>query len=97
MDVWALESVVATADKLKRPLRILLNRVPPRLGSLEEVLGALGQNRALLLATQLGNRNGFSQGDADRADRARARRALERGGGDRRPPGRADGARSARL
>jgi chromosome partitioning protein len=61
MDVWALESVVATADKLKRPLRILLNRVPPRLGSLEEVLGALGKNRALLLATQLGNRNGYSR------------------------------------
>ena len=61
MDVWAVESVVATADKLKRPLRILLNRVPPRLGSLEEVLGALGKNRALLLATQLGNRNGYSR------------------------------------
>ena len=61
MDVWALESVVATADKLKRPLRILLNRVPPRLGSLEEVLSALGRNRALLLATQLGNRNGYSK------------------------------------
>ncbi len=61
MDVWALESVVATADKLKRPIRILLNRVPPRLGSLEEVLGALGKNRALLLATQLGNRNGYSK------------------------------------
>ena len=61
MDVWALASVVATADKLKRPIRILLNRVPPRLGSLEEVLGALGKNRALLLATQLGNRNGYSR------------------------------------
>ena len=61
MDVWALASVVATADKLKRPIRILLNRVPPRLGSLEEVLGALGQHRALLLATQLGNRNGYSR------------------------------------
>jgi chromosome partitioning protein len=61
IDVWALESVVATADKLKRPIRILLNRVPPRLGSLEEVLGALGKNRALLLATQLGNRNGYSK------------------------------------
>jgi chromosome partitioning protein len=61
MDVWAVESVVASADKLKRPLRILLNRVPPRLGTLEEVLGALGRNRALLLATQLGNRNGYSK------------------------------------
>jgi chromosome partitioning protein len=61
MDVWALESVIATAAKLKRPLRILLNRMPPRLGSLEEVLTALGPSRALLLATQLGNRNGFSK------------------------------------
>jgi hypothetical protein len=35
--------------------------MPARLGSLEEVLAALGPSRALLLATQLGNRNGFSQ------------------------------------
>ena len=61
MDVWALETVAATAARLKRPLRILLNRMPARLGSLDDVLAALGDNRALLLATQLGNRNGFSK------------------------------------
>jgi chromosome partitioning protein len=61
MDVWALASVLETARKLKRPVRILLNRMPPRLGSLEEVLAALGDARALLLATQLGNRNAFNQ------------------------------------
>ena len=61
MDVWALEPVVATATRLRRPLRILLNRMPPRLGSLEEVLAALGGSRALLLASQIGNRNGFSK------------------------------------
>ena len=61
MDVWALASVLGTARKLKRPVRILLNRMPPRLGSLEEVLGALGDSRSLLLATQLGNRNAYSQ------------------------------------
>jgi chromosome partitioning protein len=61
MDVWAVETVAATAAKLKKPLRILLNRMPTRLGNLEEVLGALGNNRALLLATQLGNRNAYSQ------------------------------------
>ena len=61
MDVWALASVLDTAKKLKRPVRILLNRMPPRLGSLEEVLAALGDARALLLATQLGNRNAFNQ------------------------------------
>lgn len=61
MDVWALEPLVATATRLKRPLRILLNRMPPRLGGLDEVLGALGDARSLLLATQFGNRNGFSR------------------------------------
>jgi chromosome partitioning protein len=61
MDVWALESVAKTAAKLRKPLRILLNRMPPRLGNLEEVLAALGDSRALLLATQIGNRNGFSK------------------------------------
>lgn len=61
MDVWALASVLEAAKKLRRPVRILLNRMPPRLGSLEEVLSALGDGRALLLASQLGNRNGFSQ------------------------------------
>ena len=53
--------MIATATRLKRPLRILLNRMPPRLASLEEVLAALGGSRALLLATQIGNRNGFSK------------------------------------
>jgi len=61
MDVWALETVIETAAKLKRPLRIVLNRMPPRLASLDEVLTALGPSRALLLATQLGNRNAFSK------------------------------------
>lgn len=65
MDVWALETVAATAAKLKRPLRVLLNRMPPRLASLEDVLAALGTHRSLLLATQLGNRNGFSKAMLD--------------------------------
>ena len=61
MDVWALEPVVATATRLRRPLRVLMNRMPPRMGALDEVLAELGPSRALLLATQLGNRNGFSK------------------------------------
>ena len=61
MDVWALDSIVATAAQLKRPLRILLNRVPARLGSLDEVLAALGPHQALVLDSRLGNRNGFSR------------------------------------
>ena len=61
MDVWALEPVIATAARLKRPIRILINRMPPRMGALDEVLAELGPARALLLATQIGNRNGFSK------------------------------------
>lgn len=61
MDVWALGSVVTTAAKARRPLRILLNRMPARHGSLDEVLAELGDSRALLLATQIGNRIAFSQ------------------------------------
>ena len=61
MDVWALEPVVAAATKLRRPIRILMNRMPPRMGALDEVLAELGPSRALLLATQVGNRNGFSK------------------------------------
>lgn len=61
MDVWALEPVIAAATKLKRPIRIVMNRMPPRMGALDEVLAELGPSRALLLATQIGNRNGFSK------------------------------------
>ena len=61
MDVWALASVLEAARKAKTELRILLNRVPPRHGSIDEVLGLLGDARALLLATQFGNRLAYSQ------------------------------------
>ena len=61
MDVWATGSVIETARKLKRPLRIALNRVPARHGSVEEVVAALGPAQSSLLATRLGNRVAFSQ------------------------------------
>lgn len=61
MDVWALTSVLDASRKARTELRILLNRVPPRHGSIEEVLGLLGDSRALLLATQLGNRLAYSR------------------------------------
>ena len=35
--------------------------MPPRLGALDDVLAELGASRTLLLATQFGNRNGFSK------------------------------------
>lgn len=61
MDVWATNSVIETTRKLKRPLRIVINRVPARHGSVEEVVAALGPAQSSLLATRLGNRVAFSQ------------------------------------
>lgn len=61
MDVWATGSVIETTRKLRRPLRIVLNRVPPRHGSVDEVVAALGPAQESLLATRLGNRVAFSQ------------------------------------
>ncbi|MBA3326295.1 MAG: ParA family protein, partial [Rhodobacteraceae bacterium] len=61
MDVWATASVIETARKLKTPLAILLNRLPPRGGGVEEAVAALGPAAAQLLATRLGNRVAFSQ------------------------------------
>lgn len=61
MDAWATASVIETAAKQKTPLRILLNRLPPRGGGLEETVAALGPAQANLLAARLGNRVAFSQ------------------------------------
>jgi chromosome partitioning protein len=61
MDVWAIQSVIDTAKRLKTPLRILMNRMPPRIGTMEDVLAAMGDAQSHLLSTQLGNRIAFSQ------------------------------------
>jgi chromosome partitioning protein len=61
MDVWATRSVLDTAAKQKTPVHILLNRMPPRIGTLEDILAALGDDRDKVLETTLGNRVAFSQ------------------------------------
>jgi chromosome partitioning protein len=61
MDVWATASVIATTRKQKTPLGILLNRLPPRGGGVDDAVAALGPAAAQLLATRLGNRVAFSQ------------------------------------
>jgi chromosome partitioning protein len=61
MDVWATASVIGAAQKQKTLLRILLNRLPPRGGGVDEAVAALGDARAHLLDTRLGNRVAFSQ------------------------------------
>lgn len=61
MDVWATSSVVATTAKQKTPMRILLNRMPPRNVAEDDVVAALGEARRHLLHARLGNRVAFSQ------------------------------------
>lgn len=61
LDIWAVQSVCDAAERQRTPLRILLNRVPPRTTSLQEVLAALGPRSELLLDNRLGNRVAFSQ------------------------------------
>jgi len=61
MDVWATASVIETTARMRTPLRILLNRLPPRSGTIDDVIAALGAAQDRLLATRLGNRVAFSQ------------------------------------
>lgn len=61
MDVWASNTVLATAAAQKTPIRILLNRMPSRHAGLDEVAEALGPARAALMRTTLGNRVAFSK------------------------------------
>lgn len=61
MDAWATHSICDAAERLRRPIRIVLNRIPPRTRSIEDVLAALGPHAARLLDSCLGNRVAFSQ------------------------------------
>lgn len=58
MDVWATQTVLDAARRLKTPVYILLNRVPPRMGASDDALAALGEAR--MLRTTLGNRVAFA-------------------------------------
>lgn len=65
VDVWASRKVIDTAARYSTPCRILLNRVPPRLGGLDDVLEAFGPARGLLLESRFGNRVAFAQAFMD--------------------------------
>lgn len=61
MDVWASQAVITSAARFKTPCRILLNRVPARMSTLDEILASLGDAQDLLLESRLGNRVAFAQ------------------------------------
>jgi chromosome partitioning protein len=61
MDIWATATILDAGAKLKIPVHILFNRMPPRVGPMDDVLEALGPNSARLLEAQLGNRIAYSR------------------------------------
>lgn len=60
MDVWACATIIDAALRFKTPCRVLLNRVPPRLGEIEDIIEALGPDTRLL-ETRIGNRIAYSR------------------------------------
>ncbi|MEL7216002.1 MAG: ParA family protein [Pseudomonadota bacterium] len=57
MDIWALAPVIEMAAKEKTPLHVLMNRVPPRGGAVEEMVAMI---EAPVLGPRLGNRIAFA-------------------------------------
>lgn len=62
LDAWATQPVLEMAAREKTPARVLLNRVPPRGGLVDEVRATLAETGAELLTTTLGNRVAFAAG-----------------------------------
>lgn len=62
LDAWASGAVLDMARREKTQARVLLNRVPPRGGSVEAARAQLAEIGATLLKTTLGNRVAFSTG-----------------------------------
>jgi chromosome partitioning protein len=59
LDIWASKATVEQAAKERRPVVLVLNRVPPRGRSVEEARVAIGELGAEALGSQLGNRQAF--------------------------------------
>lgn len=65
LDVWATGAILTLCKAEKTPCRVVLNRIPPRGGKTEEMLAALSDMEASVLASRLGNRVAFSSGMLD--------------------------------
>lgn len=62
LDVWATGPVLDMARREKTPARVLLNRVPPRGGTVEQARADLAGAGAEIFHTTLGNRVAFAAG-----------------------------------
>lgn len=78
VDIWALSPVVEMAEKEKTDLHVLLNRVPPRGGAVEEMAGMI---EAPVMEPRLGNRiifaTSFFKGRAAMEVQPRSKAAFE--------------------
>lgn len=78
MDVWALAPVIEMARKEKTPFHVMLNRVPPRGGNVDELTTMI---EAPILDARLGNRivfaTAFMQGKTAIEVQPRSKAAIE--------------------
>lgn len=61
LDVWAAEPTLKLAAKEKRPIAIVLNRVPPRANLTEEMIEKLSNYDVTLANARVGNRVAFAE------------------------------------
>ncbi|MEO1551321.1 MAG: ParA family partition ATPase [Pseudomonadota bacterium] len=64
MDAWATGKILEMAGKAKVPSRIVLNRVPPRGGAVEDTKARVKESGGTVLKSSLGNRVAFANGIA---------------------------------
>lgn len=59
-DLWAIDATLATAAAEKRPVALMLNRVPPNGRLRDEVAAAVRARNLPLLSASFGNRTAFA-------------------------------------
>jgi chromosome partitioning protein len=60
MDLWATRPTLVLAAKAKKPILLVLNRMPPRGRLADEIAGLLASFQVPIAATRLGNRAAFA-------------------------------------
>lgn len=61
MDIWASRTIIETSGKLNTQCRLLLNRVPPRLGDIDDLVATVEDQGGRILDTRIGNRIAYSR------------------------------------
>lgn len=61
MDAWATKPILELCAAENTPLRVVLNRVPPRGGAADEIAGDFKTSGTKLLKSRIGNRVAFAK------------------------------------